>query len=275
MMNQKTYRIGQWPRVSEFLSRFSRKESLLPTMDSPGPAISSRNWLPLALSLLLVIATGKTRGDERWYAWTYGATVLDAGETELEYAATITATKELPGSDVWETAHQLEIERGLTSRLDVGLYQILHRHPDRRFFYEGYKLRVRYLLPVKPFFFQEPVLYVELANLNHLDTQFLEGKLILERNLGNLNLAWNLSVEKAFPAESGESIELQFNQGISWPLGKAVRLGGELVAGDEKLAAGPVVAFTGHEFSFLLGMAWPIKGEPPARRFRLMLTAEL
>jgi len=235
-----------------------------------------KRWVTVLVAVGL-FTVGQAFGDQRWYTWTYGASVLERGEIELEHTSTFTSLRNVSTNDNLEVEHQLELERGVTDRLDLGLYQIIHQHTDRNYFYEGYKLRLRYLLPVEVPYFSKPVLYLEFANVSHLKERVLEGKFILERNVGAFNLAWNLGLERALQGESSEKLEFQFNQGLSWRVNKRFRIGGEILASNENLYVGPVVSMTGGEFSVLIGTAFSLWSEetPKQDHLRLMLIMEL
>ena len=99
--------------------------------------------------------------------------------------------------------HQLELETGLTDRWDVALYGIARQIERRATELEAAKLETRYALARPGEWLVDPVLYLEAVKTFVDDRPFsLEGKLILGRDLGPLNLSANVAAGKTSVARA-------------------------------------------------------------------------
>ncbi|MFA6107143.1 MAG: hypothetical protein WDA75_00110, partial [Candidatus Latescibacterota bacterium] len=78
--------------------------------------------------------------------WTYESLTLTSGEGELETYFTLSSPDKGALEGRTSVEHQVELEVGMSERLDCGLYQVFGQAPGEALTYEGYKLRGRYRL---------------------------------------------------------------------------------------------------------------------------------
>ena len=95
-------------------------------------------WMVALAAALL--APAAAQADRRTFAFVYEPKTLDAEQLELEYYLTTAVTQDkLSGEHNWIWTHQVEVEYGVTERLDLAMYQMFNSES-----WLGYKLRVRY-----------------------------------------------------------------------------------------------------------------------------------
>ena len=153
----------------------------------------------LAGVVLLACLAGTSQADRRSYVWTYEYSTMPAGIAEAEYYL----TAKVPDTGVEEASawqHQVEIEYGLTDNWDISLYQMFKQsygtNSASSFKYEGFKIRSRYRLFKRGEFIVDPLLYVEyIRNADLSASDVLEGKLVVAKDIGKFNLAYNQIVK--------------------------------------------------------------------------------
>ena len=94
---------------------------------------------------VLHLTSSSSYADRRSYVWTYEYLTLPKGQAELEHYQTL----KLPDMDnkdihVWE--HRVELEYGITDRLDIAIYQIFEQKNGENFQYSAFQFRTRYRL---------------------------------------------------------------------------------------------------------------------------------
>jgi len=197
------------------------------------------------LAAVLAAGPAPARADNRDYVWTYGYSTVWAGHAEVEYYN----TAEVPDSGAPETnswKHQLEFEYGLAERTDIAMYQVFKQSnspSSKTFAYDGMKLRLRHRLGEKGSLPVDTLFYGEYVRGTDLSAQgALEAKVVLAKDLGRLNLAYNQVVE--FPLEKPADAEHSYSAGASWGFSDIFRAGleskGAYKAGEYYL--GPTIA---------------------------------
>lgn len=200
--------------------------------------------------------------DSRTFVWTYEYSTLAEGQAEVEYYSTI----EVPDTGAAENStwkHQVELEYGLTPKTDIAMYQVFKQENtpvSNTFTYHEMKLRLRHRLAEKGQLPVDTLLYAEYVRGVDFSKQGeLEGKLVLAKDFGRLNLAYNQVVE--FPLEKPFSAEHSFTAGASWALSSVLQAGMEF-AGEYKADgyyAGPTLAINANgkmwiNFGYLAGL---------------------
>ncbi|MBI2437523.1 MAG: hypothetical protein HYV36_01745 [Lentisphaerae bacterium] len=199
----------------------------------------------IATMILWVGLAAGGYADHRSYVWTYEYLTMPAGTAEVEYYF----TAKVPDSSVskastWE--HWGELEYGLTDNWDLSLYQTWKQSFSTNassFKYEGFKLRTRYKLFKSGAFLVDPVLYLEYIRKAGLEqANVLEGKLIVARDIGKVNLAYNAIVKSEL--ESGGETEHEYAAGMNYdlPAGLSVGLESKGNYTENKYALGPTVS---------------------------------
>jgi hypothetical protein len=204
-------------------------------------ATGTRRLLPLvsaATALAATLPAAPARADRRAYATTYEAVTAPKGELDVEMWSTYARDGEvLDGPPSKGFRNMLELEYGLTDRWDTALYNLLDTTSaagDTG--YAGAKLETRYrLLPAESWIL-DPIIYFEFQLLRRGDArEKLETKLILARDQGPWNLAFNLAAEAEHLVTSNWIPETEYALGVSRELaGPAVKLGLEIFGKAEK-----------------------------------------
>jgi hypothetical protein len=175
---------------------------------------------------VLAAYPGVAQADPRSYVWTYEYMTVREGRAEIEYYF----TTEVPDNRAPETAvwkQQVELEYGLTGKTDIAMYQNFKQSnspSSKTFAYDGMKLRLRHRLAEKGVLPADTLLYAEYERDTDLTAQgTLEAKLVLARDLGPLNLAYNQILE--FPVEKLSAAEHSFSAGASWKISDIFKAG--------------------------------------------------
>ena len=218
-----------------------------------------RSWLAVAV-LAVTLAPALARADRRYYGETYNAVTAPPGGLDVELWSTLTQPR--AGSEdrqFWR--HQLELETGITSRWDVALYNVFDQVQGDSLRYQATKVETRYRLSDYGEWFVDPVLYLEAKKEWIGDRPFaLEGKLILGKDLGPLNLSLNGLYEIEFiPDGGGQEHELGYAFGASWELAPWVRAGGEVFGFWSRAASATSwtdTHYAGPAVSLAVGNSW-------------------
>lgn len=200
-----------------------------------------------------------SHADRRSYVWTYEYATMPQGIAEAEYYL----TAKIPDAGVRKASawqHQVEIEYGLTENWDVSMYQQWeqsYKTNSASFKYDGFKMRTRYKLFKAGEFIVDPLLYAEYirkADLSQPDV--LEGKLVLARDIGEFNAAYN-QIMKVELSGDGDT-EHEYAAGVSRDLCPGFKAGVEAKGNysEDKHALGPTVSIETAGFWASLGAAF-------------------
>jgi hypothetical protein len=183
----------------------------------------------VAILAAAVLAPAVTRADRRYYGETYNQQTSPPGGFDLELWSTLhQASKNGAEAQLWR--HQVELETGITTHWDVALYNVFDAVQGQSTQYQATKIETRYRLSDYGQWFVDPVLYFEMRKEWTEDKPFaMEGKFILGKDVGPLNLALNGLYEiELIPNGGGQEHEIGYAAGASYELTPWVRLGGEL-----------------------------------------------
>ena len=192
-----------------------------------------RDGVRLGLMALLgmVVTSGSAWADRRYYGDTYQVAQAPTDEVELEYWFDYDLP-ELTRSALPSTVHQIEIETGLADNWDLAGYQVFEGGAGA-LTWAGMKLESRVRLADPGEWPVNAQLYLEYSHdVEPGNAGVLEGKVILDRNDGALNLAANLIVEKQL--STSEHLELGWDLGASYELSPKLRVGAEYIGRMEK-----------------------------------------
>ncbi len=150
------------------------------------------------MPLLALALAHPAFADDRYLPWTYAAQTEGKNAVELEHYLTLeTPTSAGTPRASWE--HQVELEYGLTKRLEAGIYMVADQSDGGPLTFAGYKARLRYRLSEV----DAPVAtcaYLEYVGSSDLDHHELEGKFIVSGAAGRVHGALNATVEGHFGA---------------------------------------------------------------------------
>jgi hypothetical protein len=225
----------------------------------------------------VILAVGcftSSYADSRSYVWTYEYSTMPKGIAELEYYLT-TDVPDTGDSRVSTWQHQIELEYGLTDDWDIGLYQVFKdshgTNDESSLEYEGFKIKSRYKLAKPGAFVVDPLLYVEYIRASDLDEpDVLEAKLVLARDLGNINVAYNAIVERELDGDA--ETEHEYAAGVSYALTSGLSAGLEAKGSysEHEHAAGPVLSVETDKLWFTLGAVFGLNDETEDLQARMI-----
>lgn len=231
----------------------------------------------LIFTTILCFASSAS-ADRRKYVWTYGTGIMSPEESELEFYQ----TTKLSESNSWE--YRIELEHGLSPRADLSVYQIFTQADGESFKWDAFQIRTRYRLAEPGKIAFDPVLYLEYNRRLDLKKQNkLEGKLLLARDFGKVNLAVN-PVYEFFWAPGDPVHEAGIDLGFSYELSYKFALGLESTSRYEMLKnaedetssyVGPTMSFATGSIYYTVGYAWGITDDSDDARVRFILGAHL
>ncbi len=204
------------------------------------------------LMVVLFLMWSGLWADQRYYLWTYQYSSLPRGEAEIESYTTYLYPEKGDFGQQAFTRHQVEIEVGMSNRLDVGVYQTFFQNPGEGLTYSGFKLRFRYRLGTQGRSWVDPLLYLEYKSDPAFSEQGVESKLILAHDWGRVNLSLNPVVEWEWENQE-HVLKYQWVSGISVELHPLVRLGMELKIDEDSWFLGPVISHGNERFWVAVG----------------------
>jgi hypothetical protein len=185
-----------------------------------------------------LLTSSQAMADRRAYGVTYEAVTAPRGELDVETWTTIAPQGEIDGGPSSRGLREMiELEYGITDRWDVALYNMVDKitSGDTDSGYAGFKIETRYRPTDRGEWFVDPVFYLEFQQLFRGDArQKYEAKLIVAKDLGNVNLAANLALEEERTTEPAWNTEVEYAAGASYALSPAWSLGAELFGKAEK-----------------------------------------
>ena len=176
----------------------------------------------------LAIGAGVAEAHGRDYLVTQPYYTAKRGEFEVEVWTDFKMPK-LDDAGTYNFKQQYEVEYGVTNHFQVAAYEIVKWDRTDDFEVDAYKIETKYRFAEEGQWPVDVALYGEYENPNgRADTepQELEGKLILSRDFGPLNLTGNMILQKRL--QSGHHVELSYALGASYPIAPTARVGLEL-----------------------------------------------
>lgn len=222
----------------------------------------------LAVGALLAFSAGAASADQRSYVWTYEYLTLSKDHAELEYYQTaVTKDRQKDNSSDWQ--QQLELEYGITDRLDAALYQVYDQKENDKMKYSGYKFRLRYRIAERNELPVDVLLYAEHQEKSDAKNVF-EGKLILAKDIGKLNVAYNQTYKNTYTSGHADH---EYAAGASYEITPALRFGVESKGNyrTDKYAAGPTLSWVGGRIWANLGAVYGLNRRTNDREVRFLL----
>lgn len=232
--------------------------------------------ISLMMSLLVMLGfSALSYADVRSYVWTYEYQTMPQGLAEIEYYLTEEQKDKAASKEsVWK--HWVELEYGLTDRLDVSMYQQFkqtNKAASSVFEYDGFKIRTRYRFLEKDELPLDTLLYAEYIRNDNLDkNNVLEGKVILAKDIGVFNVAYNQIAKAEFKDDEVDTVH-EYAFGASVEVVSTVRVGVESKGSysDDKFAIGPSVALITNKFWVSLGVAGGLNKKTDDLQTRMIL----
>lgn len=150
------------------------------------------------------------------------------GEWELEVLTDYNQT-DFDNDNTHSFKQQYEIEYGLTSRLQVAYYEIVKWTRTNDWQRDALKVETKYRFAEAGEWPVDVALYGEYEGPNgrqDTDSDTLEGKLIVSKDLGPWNVVTNLIVERKINQHDFWGVA--YTAGVSYPITQRVRAGLEL-----------------------------------------------
>jgi hypothetical protein len=199
--------------------------------------------LAAAVLAAALFPTAPARADRRAYGTTYEAVTAPKGELDVETWNTFAPQGEVDGGPASRGMRSMiELEYGITDRWDAALYNMLDvTSGDTDSGYAGLKIETRYRPTDRGEWIVDPVFYLEFQQLFRGDAnQKYEGKLIVAKDIGNVNIAANVAFEEERTTEPAWNTEVEYAAGTSYALSPAWILGAEVFGKAEKGEMGGV-----------------------------------
>jgi len=207
----------------------------------------------IGLVITLALATD-CYADRRSYVWTYEYQTMPKGRFELEYYLTQEQKNiEKAKPNIWK--NWFELEYGITDHWDISMYQMFRQSntvKSDKFEYDGFKIRTRYKILEKNKLPIDTLLYFEYAlNPNLKNQNSLEAKVILAKDIGRFNIAYNQIVKQELAA--GVKTKNEYAAGLSYAVTPRFKIGCETKGSytDDKYYIGPTISFAFPEGAFI------------------------
>lgn len=229
----------------------------------------------LIAGVVLFFMSQPSLADRRSYVWTYEYQTMPKGMAELEHYLTL-KLPDFDEQDIHNWEQRLEVEFGITDRWDISIYQIFEQQGGGSLKYSAFQLRTRYRLFEAGALLFDPLLYFEYKRSANLKApNKLEWKLILARDLGAFNLAFNL-IESLYFGGIDAEFQSEYAFGSSYELVPAFKLGMELFgnfkSGDEASHyLGPTVSFASGKLWYTVGAGLGLSDTSNDFRIRALL----
>lgn len=212
--------------------------------------------------------------DRRSYVWTYEYQTVPKGVMEAEFYLT-EEQKDIKTArpNIWKP--QIELEYGLSDRLDIGMYQMFEQSNtdgSSDFEYEGFKIRARYrlsergVLPVDVLFYLEYIRPGDFKKPNGL-----EEKLVLAKDIGNFNISYNQIFAQGL--ESGGDAEYEYAAGINYEITPTFKIGVESKGNytDREYYIGPTIGWASSKFWVAASVVAGLTGQSDDMQARVII----
>ncbi len=217
---------------------------------------ASKLMAGLLSGIFLSIFAGIANAGNRPFTYIYEATTSPKGSIEYEQWVTWKARRGSPGvRNQFDFRHELEF--GITDRLQVGLYmsnwKIVAENGSSRALWDSVAVEAIYNLTNPTTDWLGSAVYGELTVGDSLVE--LEGKLILQKNIGKWIVAYNAALEAEWEGTGLHDDKAEFQQtfGVSYELNPNWSVGAELLhevefdhwgpAGDNVVYLGPNISY--------------------------------
>ena len=232
-------------------------------------------WLLCAL-IVLYLMSAAAQAHRRSYVWSQEYHTQGKGEVEIGYFMTtkIADLHKFDDRNSWE--YQAELEYGLTDHFQVAAYQrAQHTHDSTRngdFDYTGSKFEVKYRIAEKGQLPIDTTLYVEYVHgEGPSDTDKMEYKLILSKDIDQFNFTYNQIIEDA--VAEGEDTAHEYSTGVFYEVNPTWHLGIESAGNytSDSYRLGPTISYATEAFWLTVGVVRALTDHGDDFRGRLIL----
>ena len=224
---------------------------------------------------ILAVMSSAIFADRRSYVWTYEYQTMPKGVAEVEYYLThkISDWHKYDDKNTWD--HNVEFEYGLTDHWDVAIYQTWNQtntENEDTCDYTGSKIRTRYRIGEKNQLPIDILLYAEyILGDGPKNEDKIEAKLILAKDFGRWNLAYNQIYEKE--VKNGDEFEHAYATGLSYEFSPVWKMGIESTGNytEDKYYLGPTVSWASEKYWVNLGALRGLNDRSDDLQFRLII----
>lgn len=219
--------------------------------------------------LLLMMAGTVAHAAQRAYVWTEEYGTLAKGNAEFEYWNTATTT-DIQTRNASDWQQKVELEYGITDHLNVALYQVFEQPADSNTLtYVGYNIELKYRIAEVNVLPVDVLLYAE-HEVSTIEGSVYEGKIIVAKDIGKLNIAYNQIYERADNTGRGDN---GYAFGTNYELAPWLRVGIESTGSytDGTYAAGPTLAWMGNRIWATIGAVYGLNRKADDRDVRFLL----
>ena len=221
------------------------------------------------VALLVMMAGPEAHAAQRTYVWTEEYGSLAKGNAEFEYWNTAT-TPDIQKRNASDWQQKVELEYGITDHLNVSLYQVFEQAVDSSTLtYVGYNIELKYRIAETNVLPVDVLLYAE-HEASTIEGGVNEGKIILAKDLGKLNIAYNQIYERV--NNTGRD-DHGYAVGTNYQLAPCLRVGVESTGSytHGTYAAGPTLAWMGNKIWANIGAVFGLNRKTDDRDVRFLL----
>ncbi len=206
---------------------------------------------------------------QKTYVWTEEYATLAKGNTEIEFWNTA-VTQDVQTRNASDWQQKVELEYGITDRLNASLYQVYEQAADSNSLtYVGYNVELKYRIADANMLPVDVLLYAE-TEVSTIEGSVYEGKIILSKDIGRFNASYNQIYEHVKNTGTGDN---GYAAGISYELTPWLRIGAESKGSytEGAYAAGPTLAFMGNRIWANIGAVYGLNRNTSDREVRFVL----
>jgi hypothetical protein len=222
-----------------------------------------------AVVAFFMMAGPEVHAAQRAYVWTEEYGSLARGNAEFEYWNTAT-TADIQKRNASDWQQKVELEYGITDHLNVSLYQVFEQAADSNTLtYVGYNIELKYRIAEANVLPVDVLLYAE-HEVSTIEGGVNEGKIILAKDIGKLNIAYNQIYERADNTGRGDN---GYAVGANYAFVPWLRAGVESTGSYTQgtYAAGPTLAWMGNRIWATIGAVYGLNRKTDDRDVRFLL----
>jgi hypothetical protein len=217
--------------------------------------------------LFALVATGVQAG-QRNYVWTEEYFTLGKGDAEAEfYNTAVTNDTQTRNASDW--TQQVELEYGITDHLNASLYEVYGQAADNpSLSYQGYKIELKFRVAETNVLPVDVLLYAE-HEVNLFGDNAFEGKLVLSKDIGRTNVAYNQIYDRIY---SSGFVENEYAAGVSYaiiPWRFGIESKGSYT--EDEYAVGPTIAWMGNRIWADIGAVYGLNRKTNDREVRFVV----
>ena len=226
-------------------------------------------WCGMVLMVLFLGLGREGQAAQRNYVWTEEYGTVAKGNAEVEfYNTAVTQDVQTRSASDWQ--QKVELEYGITDRLNASLYQVYEQAADSNSLtYIGYNIELKNRIAETKVLPVDVLLYAE-TEVSTVEGKVYEGKIILSKDIGRFNASYNQIYERIKDTGKGDSA---YAAGASYELAPWLRIGVESKGSytDGAYAAGPTLAWIGNRIWASIGAVYGLNRKTSDREVRFVL----